>query len=184
MTAEDFDVVLTESKTIRKANGDLVLAYFKSASPEDEYQAARARFAREIEMSDKHQGSLDVKGKHFGQYEDAMQLVRRAAVYLAGEQGVRDSAPEDVFQFLTVQVNLPTKRHRDGKHRTLCAMSVIDDGKYDGCYLVYPDYRVAVDLRGGDILLCDLHEWHGNTSFENCEFRKFTRMNVVMYNFQ
>jgi hypothetical protein len=29
--------------------------------------------------------------------------------------------------------------------------------------LVFPEFRVAVDMHDGDVLLMDAHEWHGNT---------------------
>ena len=31
-----------------------------------------------------------------------------------------------------------------------------------GC-LVFPKYRIAVDIRSQDVLLCDVHEYHGNS---------------------
>lgn len=36
-------------------------------------------------------------------------------------------------------------------------------GEYTGGRLVFPRYRVAVDMQHGDLLLMDAHEWHGNT---------------------
>ena len=42
-------------------------------------------------------------------------------------------------------------------------ISVISSGSYSGGYLVFPKYRVAVDMRTRDVLLADVHEFHGNT---------------------
>lgn len=36
-------------------------------------------------------------------------------------------------------------------------------GSYTGGYLTFPRYRVAINMREGDLLLMDAHEWHGNT---------------------
>jgi hypothetical protein len=36
-------------------------------------------------------------------------------------------------------------------------------GAYTGGYLTFPRYRVAINMREGDLLLMDAHEWHGNT---------------------
>ncbi len=43
-------------------------------------------------------------------------------------------------------------------------ISVLSAGNYTGGYLVFPKYGVAVDMRTTDVLLCDVHEAHGNTA--------------------
>jgi hypothetical protein len=42
-------------------------------------------------------------------------------------------------------------------------LTVLRRGQYVGGVLVFPEYRVGVDMRDGDLLLMDAHEWHGNT---------------------
>jgi hypothetical protein len=37
-------------------------------------------------------------------------------------------------------------------------------GEYAGGQLVFPAYRVAVDMHDGDLILMDAHEWHGNVA--------------------
>jgi hypothetical protein len=37
-------------------------------------------------------------------------------------------------------------------------------GEYTGGRLVFPEYRVAVDMHHGDLLLMDAHQYHGNTA--------------------
>lgn len=41
-------------------------------------------------------------------------------------------------------------------------ISVLSSGNYEGGYLIFPKYQVAVDLRTTDVLLCDVHEYHAN----------------------
>jgi hypothetical protein len=36
-------------------------------------------------------------------------------------------------------------------------------GKYHGGYFVLPQYAIAIDLRQGDHLCVDVHQYHGNT---------------------
>lgn len=62
---------------------------------------------------------------------------------------------------------------------------------YTGGRLVFPEYRVAADLRHGDMILMDAHEWHGNTTIrcgcgddplaEKCSSCGAERISVVAY---
>ena len=45
----------------------------------------------------------------------------------------------------------------------------MEENKYHGGYFVLPQYRVAIDMRHGDILVCNVHEWHGNTALYETE---------------
>jgi hypothetical protein len=40
-------------------------------------------------------------------------------------------------------------------------------GDFEGCHLVFPRYRVAVNYQEGDVLLANVHEVHGNTPLLN-----------------
>jgi hypothetical protein len=44
------------------------------------------------------------------------------------------------------------------------AIACLRRGSYTGGRLVFPEYRVAVDLHHGDLLLMDAHQYHGNTA--------------------
>ena len=54
------------------------------------------------------------------------------------------------------------------------------EGNFDGSYFCLPEYRVAIDLHNGDLLFADVHKWHGNTPFKNCD-DNFLRIAFVMY---
>ena len=86
--------------------------------------------------------------------------------------------------FTTVTANrtaqFPAHRDKGNLPGTLAAMSVIHAGQYEGCYLVFPKYRVAVDLRSRDLLLADVHEYHGNTPFKGVD-GQYEPVSTVMY---
>ncbi|CAB4162898.1 2OGFeDO, oxygenase domain containing protein [uncultured Caudovirales phage] len=91
--------------------------------------------------------------------------------------------PETVFTTITVNKSFRTACHRDAGDLDsgLSNLLVLGDGEYTGGYLVFPEYRIAVNVRPGDLLLVNNHEViHGNTpivlNHENAE-----RISVVCY---
>ncbi len=74
--------------------------------------------------------------------------------------------PETVFTTITVNKSFRTAAHRDaGDLDTgLSNLLVVGSGDYTGGYLIFPELRIAVDVRPGDLLLVNNHEIiHGNT---------------------
>ena len=57
---------------------------------------------------------------------------------------------------------------------------ILEEGKYKGGYLGFPRYGVCFDVRMGDFLAMDVHEWHCNTPIEGIT-KDFTRLSVVCY---
>lgn len=72
-----------------------------------------------------------------------------------------------VFSTITVNNTFRTAAHRDAGDFSdgLSNLLVLsNDGNYTGGYLIFPEYRVAVNVRPGDLLLVNNHEIiHGNT---------------------
>lgn len=91
--------------------------------------------------------------------------------------------PETPFTTITVNKNFRTAAHRDAGDlsKGFSNLLVISNGKeYEGGYLVLPEYRVAVDVQPGDLLLINNHEGiHGNTEFSGEE--GYERMSLVCY---
>jgi hypothetical protein len=87
-----------------------------------------------------------------------------------------------VFTTITVNANWQTAVHQDAGDLKagFGVMTVLRSGVFDGCYLCFPQYRVAVDMRTRCICLADVHEWHGNTPFRGVE-GEFERLSLVMY---
>lgn len=83
---------------------------------------------------------------------------------------------------ITVNRNFPTRGHVDaGDLRAgFGVMTVLGNGMYDGGYFVMPAYRIAVDAQMGDVILADVHEWHGNTVMSNRRVG-YERVSCVFY---
>jgi hypothetical protein len=75
--------------------------------------------------------------------------------------------PETPFTTITVNKTFRTAAHYDAGDLTsgLSNLLVLSNtGNYTGGYLIAPEYRVAVNVRPGDLLLINNHEvMHGNT---------------------
>lgn len=77
--------------------------------------------------------------------------------------------PDTVFTTITVNKSFRTACHRDAGdlNEGLSNLLVVGKGDYTGGYLVFPEYRVAVNVRPGDLLLVNNHEIiHGNTEIK------------------
>lgn len=90
--------------------------------------------------------------------------------------------PGTVFTTLTVNRNWQTAFHTDAGDLVsgFGVMLCLRSGAYQGGLYVMPEYRVAVDLQAGDVLLSDVHCIHGNTSILGDPAR-YERITVVCY---
>ena len=91
--------------------------------------------------------------------------------------------PETVFTTITVNKSFRTACHRDAGdlNEGLSNLLVLGDGEYTGGYLVFPEYRIAVNVRPGDLLLVNNHEIiHGNTEIK-LNHEKAERISLVCY---
>lgn len=72
--------------------------------------------------------------------------------------------PGTAFTTITVNNTYPTGVHTDkgDLDQGFSTLAVLRRGSYRGGWLTFPEYRVAVDMQHGDLLLMDAHEWHGN----------------------
>lgn len=70
------------------------------------------------------------------------------------------------FTTITVNNTYPTGVHTDAGdlEEGFSTLACLRRGNYTGGNLVFPEFRVAVDMKHGDVLLMDAHEWHGNTA--------------------
>jgi len=80
---------------------------------------------------------------------------------------------ETAFSTITVNYSWRTALHKDaGDFRGgMGNLTVIDDpdnkNEYTGAYTGFPQYGVAVNVREGDFLVMDVHDWHCNTEFKS-----------------
>jgi len=72
---------------------------------------------------------------------------------------------DTVFTTITVNNSYSTGVHMDDGdlYEGFGNLAVLRYGKYHGGRLVFPEFGVAVDMQHGDILLMDVHSYHGNT---------------------
>jgi hypothetical protein len=90
--------------------------------------------------------------------------------------------PNTSFTTITVNKNYTTAVHKDsGDYKDgFGNLVALRDGTYTGCHFVLPRWGVGFDLQNGDLLLVDVHQWHGNTPMIKHE-PKATRLSLVMY---
>jgi hypothetical protein len=82
---------------------------------------------------------------------------------------------DTAFSSLTINRNFRTALHQDaGDYKEGYGnLSVVERGKYHGGYTLFPQYGVGIDLRTGDFVAMDVHEWHCNSKlYETNEDKK------------
>jgi hypothetical protein len=129
-------------------------------------------------------------------FAECMDYIRLVDQHFKSVNPARHSAQLDVvkrtepsfvihgtaFTTITVNKNFRTLAHQDAGDlkQGFGVMSVVQGGKYSGGYTVFPEFRVAVDMRTSDVLLADVHEWHGNTPIVGIT-PKYERIACVFY---
>jgi len=106
-----------------------------------------------------------------------------AQMAAANKLDPRFLVPGTPFTTVTVNKTFRTAAHRDAgdlNEGLSNLLTLSNDGKYTGGYLIAPEYRVAVNVRPGDLLLINNHEvMHGNTPIV-CE-EGSERVSLVVY---
>ena len=135
-------------------------------------------------------------GKHTEEFSSLYPLFRyigrqmeryvpkRYAVQWARAEAT-DSAwrvPGTPFTTMTVNNTYPTGVHVDkgDLDAGFSCLAVWRRGQYSGGHLTLPEWRIAVDMQDGDLLLMDAHQWHGNTALE-LESEDAERISLVLY---
>ncbi len=105
-------------------------------------------------------------------------LQREVADNTAQDFVIKDTA----FTTITVNKNWQTAVHTDKGdfEKGFGNLVVLREGLYEGGYFVIPQWAVAFDMQNCDLLLCDVHQWHGNTPITKVD-EKATRISLVMY---
>lgn len=99
---------------------------------------------------------------------------------------------DTAFSTVTLNYNFRTALHRDkgDLEEGFGNLLILEKGKcmpgtdeYDGGYLGFPQYKVAVNVRQGDFLAMDVHEYHTNTPIKARIKGKdnFGRLSIVCY---
>ena len=143
---------------------------------------------------------------HKDLYEAALPLFHAAANVFKNELPIRYMGQMEAmkrlgpdwqigdtpYTTLTINRDFRTAAHRDvgdlceswESHENPVGFSnllVLDNGKdYNGFYLCFPEFRVAADIRAGDMIMMNAHRIHSNSPAFDYE-EGFERMSVVMY---
>lgn len=90
--------------------------------------------------------------------------------------------PGTPFTTITINNTYPTGVHTDkgDLDEGFSCLATLRRGDYTGGMLTFPEYRVAVDMKDGDLLLMDAHEWHGNVAMEK-HSEDAERISIVCY---
>jgi len=121
--------------------------------------------------------------KYFKELVPGRWSAQRAA---ADKIDQRFLVEDTVFTTITVNKNFRTAAHRDAGDLStgfsnLAALTGPDNIGWEGAYLVFPEFRVAVNCRPGDLLLVNNHEGiHGNTAITTPE-EESDRCTLVCY---
>jgi hypothetical protein len=96
---------------------------------------------------------------------------RHALQQKAADQKPLLHIPQTAFSSVTINRNFRTALHRDAGDfkEGYGNLSVIERGEYHGGYTLFPQYGVGFNVRTGDFLAMDVHEWHCNTELVETE---------------
>jgi len=85
------------------------------------------------------------------------------------------------FTSTTINLNFKTSLHKDkgDDQDGFGNLAVIEKGNYTGGETCFPQYGIGVDVREGDLLLMDVHQWHANLPIQLEKGAE--RMSVVCY---
>ena len=91
---------------------------------------------------------------------------------------IKDTA----FSTVTINHNWRTALHKDAGDlkEGFGNLVVLEEGKYKGGCTGFPQFKVAIDVRNGDFLAMDVHEWHCNTEIKPIS-KDYTRLSLVAY---
>lgn len=145
-------------------------------------------------------------GRHLPEWETLHPLLQQVALrmhqyvperYAAQMEEIGRTHPDWVvpdtpFTTITVNNTYPTGVHTDkgDLDKGFSTIAVLRRGGYTGGRFVFPEFRVAVDLQDGDLILMDAHQWHGNTALvcacgerrtRFCEVCGAERISIVSY---
>jgi len=88
------------------------------------------------------------------------------------------------FSSITVNRNFRTGLHRDAGDfkKGFGNLTVVEYGKYHGGETLFPQFEIGFDLRQGDFIAMNVHEWHCNSKLYETEAdKKFNEKLPVIF---
>lgn len=145
-------------------------------------------------------------GRHLPQWKLLQPVLQRVADqlaryvpdrYEAQMEEIRQTHPDWVvpgtpFTTITVNNTYPTGMHTDkgDLDKGFSTIFTLRRGSYTGGVFMFPEFRIGVDLKDGDLILMDAHQWHANTAItcacglrrtKFCDVCGAERISVVSY---
>jgi len=98
----------------------------------------------------------------------------------AAEQMPMVHITDTAFSSVTINRNFRTALHKDdGDFKEGYGnLSVIERGSYHGGYTLMPEFGIGFNVRTGDFLAMDVHQWHCNTELYETEEDKKANKNL------
>lgn len=178
----------TQSKTIRVPTKDAVRLQGVGSAIIGAFERANPRFptcrltAFNLQQPQQFESALPFIRAIDGVFEE--HCPERHAAQMEWIQKTHPAWTIHGTSFTTVTVNrqFRTAVHTDrgDLKEGFGVLSALRAGHYEGCYLVFPAFRVAVDMHTRGVLLCDVHQWHGNTPLVGKPGR-YERVSCVFY---
>lgn len=116
---------------------------------------------------------------HFEKYQRGLPFIKRIDAlfrevapdkYAAQEKAAASTEfhiEGTAFSTVTVNYNFRTALHKDnGDYAEGLGNLVVCQEHVRGGFLLFPKYKVAIQLETGDFLAMDVHEWHCNSPIE------------------
>jgi FkbM family methyltransferase len=121
---------------------------------------------------------IELADHHYKIMEPEVHLAQQTLASKTSKFQIGNTA----FSTLTANLNWRTACHIDaGDYKQgYSVVMVVEEGKWSGGYLGFPRFGVCVDLRQGDFLLIDPHQYHANTEIIPLDI-DYTRLSLVLY---
>src|ERR1019366_6689188 len=116
----------------------------------------------------------EMPGRH------AVQLAQVMKIHPAWR--LKSRARTTAFTTVTINKNMQTSAHFDegDLKEGFGVITVMKEGKFTGGELIFPRWNISVDVNTTDVLLCDVHELHGNAPLVG-QKDTFLRLSCVYY---
>jgi hypothetical protein len=125
--------------------------------------------------------------KYFSQFQHGIPFIKeldacfKALVPEAHSKQLRVAREKPMYEIentafssVTINRNFQTALHKDAGDFSegFGNLSVIERGDYEGGYTLFPQYKVGFNVRTGDFLAMDVHQWHCNTELHETDAQK------------
>lgn len=107
------------------------------------------------------------------------QYKKQIALFKKSPRGLQIG--KSPYTTVTSNYNWRTACHKDQGdfEEGLGNLTILGDDTFEGGYLGFPQFKVAVDVKPLDVIIMDVHQWHCNTELK-CD-EKNVRLSFVCY---